>query len=126
MAKLILTGNNLKIKDIGDFVSSKIAVLDISRQAIIKVQESEKFMKKGIEDGKIIYGINTGFGPMASHIISSKQSENLQQNLILSHAVGMGEPIDNDFVLAAMMIRLNTLIKGYSGVSMELINFLIK
>lgn len=70
---------------------------------------------------KIIYGVNTGFGPMASHIIGKNDLIVLQRNLIRSHASGAGKPLGDKYVLAAMVVRLNTLTMGYSGVSPELL-----
>lgn len=70
---------------------------------------------------RIIYGVNTGFGPMASHIVGRNDLILLQRNLIRSHAAGMGTPVDTSAVLAAMIIRLNTLAKGHSGASMDVV-----
>ncbi len=87
------------------------------------VKESHDFLLREI-DKRIIYGINTGFGPMASYIIGARDLIALQKNLIRSHAVGMGEPVPSEYVLGAMVVRLNVLLKGYSGVSWPLIEHL--
>jgi histidine ammonia-lyase len=64
-----------------------------------------------------IYGVNTGFGPMVRHIINGTKLRELQYNLLRAHATGMGTPFPTDDVRAAMLIRLNTLARGFSGVS---------
>ena len=124
-SNISLNGKDLKIRDIGRFLrNSKISV-EIAPESIAGVERSRVFLEQEIPK-RIIYGVNTGFGPMASHIINGGQLEGLQRNLIRSHAAGMGNPINKRYVLAAMLIRLNTLVKGYSGVSKELLFHLQK
>lgn len=72
-----------------------------------------------------IYGVNTGFGALASVILDQKYLTRLQENLIQSHAVGCGPTLDKEIVRAAMFLRANMLAKGYSGVRIELINTLL-
>lgn len=117
---LILTGSSLTIQDIDKIVKdAKVSVL-IADSTFSNMENSRKFLEQ--EMGKrVIYGVNTGFGPMASHIISEHQTVSLQKNLVRSHAAGIGNPLPEEYVLAAMVIRLNTLIQGYSGVSRGLI-----
>lgn len=73
---------------------------------------------------EVIYGVNTGFGPMADRIIAREDLQELQYNLVRSHAAGVGQPIATQFVRAAMLVRLNTLARGDSGVTPELIGHL--
>lgn len=79
------------------------------------VNESFQFLKSFIQD-KVIYGVNTGFGPMAQYRISIEDRLQLQYNLIRSHATGQGQPIAIEMVKAAVLARFNTLSLGYSGV----------
>ncbi len=80
-----------------------------------KIQESFHFLEAFIQD-KVIYGVNTGFGPMAQYRIDEKDREQLQYNLIRSHATGIGKPLTQEMVRAAVLARFNTLSLGYSGV----------
>ncbi len=121
--KIVLNGNDLNVGDIAKVISDPELKIELASSALIAVKKSFDFLNAEM-DGKILYGINTGFGPMASHIISKSQLHELQLNLIRSHAVGMGEPIKHEYVLAAMIVRLNTLVKGYSGVSIKLVEHL--
>ncbi len=116
---ITLTGSDLTIKEILSVVDNKDIKIEVHKDALTRVKQSRKFLDQQSAK-QLIYGINTGFGPMAGHIIGKDQLSNLQRNLIVSHAVGMGEPILNSYVLAAMVVRLNTFLKGYSGVSVEL------
>ena len=118
---LVIDGNHLTIETIMAFVNDPKASLEVNRTAQEQIEKSKKFLDTQMHNGRILYGVNTGFGPMASHIINNKQLVELQKNLIRSHAVGMGEPIPDKYVLATMIVRLNTLAKGFSGVSLELI-----
>ncbi|MEK7576062.1 MAG: aromatic amino acid ammonia-lyase [Patescibacteria group bacterium] len=118
--KIVLDGKSLKIEDIVAIVRDTSVSVEVSESAFLLCKKTEDYLHSSL-NGKIIYGINTGFGPMATHVINGGQLEQLQENLIRSHAVGMGEAISNDYVLAAMVVRLNTLARGYSGVSRELL-----
>jgi histidine ammonia-lyase len=117
---LTLDGNQLKIDDIYRFVYDKNATLEITSAALVAVKKSNEFLRSEMEK-KVIYGVNTGFGPMASFIVGKGDLKQLQINLVRSHATGGGEYIADEFVLAAMIVRLNTLLQGYSGVSPELL-----
>ncbi|MBP6412098.1 MAG: aromatic amino acid lyase, partial [Bacteroidia bacterium] len=92
----------------------------ISKVALNKVKESFKFLKD-FSKGKVIYGINTGFGPMVQYKVSEKDQQELQYNLIRSHSAGAGKPLSNMQVKATMLARLNTLSKGFSGIHEEVI-----
>ncbi|MBI4138466.1 MAG: aromatic amino acid lyase [Candidatus Wildermuthbacteria bacterium] len=122
-SSLTLDGNNLTIETIDTFSRNTEISVDIAPSALLKVQNSREFLEKEVQRS-IVYGANTGFGPMASNIINHTQLTLLQANLIRSHAVGIGDPLPETYVLAAMLVRLNTLLKGYSGVSPELIRHL--
>lgn len=117
---LRLTGNSLGIEDLQSISTDINVHVEVSAEAISRVAASEKFLNSKITS-QPIYGVNTGFGPMVSHIIGNSQLTELQYNLIRSHSAGSGAAIKSEFVLAAMVVRLNTLAKGYSGVSPELI-----
>lgn len=91
------------------------AKVELDEEALKHVYESYYFLKEFIKD-KLIYGINTGFGPMAQYKISDDDQIQLQYNLIRSHCSGSGAPIAVLNVKALMLARLNTLLRGYSGV----------
>ncbi|NNE78145.1 MAG: aromatic amino acid lyase [Pricia sp.] len=89
--------------------------LTIDEEVYKTVQKSFDFLKE-FSKNKIIYGVNTGFGPMAQYKIKDSETTQLQYNLIRSHASGTGNPIPPKYVKAAMLARLNTLSLGNSGV----------
>ncbi len=102
------------------FEDSKI---QIDNSVLETVEKSFNFLKEFSED-KVIYGVNTGFGPMAQYKIKDSERIQLQYNLIRSHASGTGEPIAPMYVKAAMLARLNTLSLGHSGVHVSVIKLM--
>ncbi|HXU27760.1 MAG TPA: aromatic amino acid ammonia-lyase [Bacteroidia bacterium] len=92
--------------------------IEIDDAALQRVYESHYFLKEFIKD-KLIYGVNTGFGPMAQYKISHDDQIQLQYNLIRSHCSGSGNPIAEINVRATMLARLNMLLLGYSGIHPE-------
>lgn len=117
---IVLDGHSLSIEEVISVVSNADQTVKVSNSALSKVNKAYKFITAE-RPKRVIYGVNTGFGPMASHLLGSKQLSELQLNLIRSHATGIGKPIPLDFVLSAMVVRLNTLAAGNSGVSPELL-----
>lgn len=97
--------------------------LDIPQNDIDLVEKSYSFLNEFSKD-KVIYGINTGFGPMAQYRISDESLHALQYNIIRSHATGAGKPLDPVYVKASMIARLNTFLQGKSGVHTEVVQIL--
>lgn len=100
-------------------------ILTLSTEALAKVDHSYTFLKDFSAD-KIIYGINTGFGPMAQYRIEDDSLKQLQYNIIRSHSTGAGAPLSPLYVKAAMIARLMTFLQGYSGVHVELVELLVE
>lgn len=98
--------------------------LTIDASVLDKVAKNHEFLK-GFASNKIIYGINTGFGPMAQYRVSEENLLALQYNLIRSHSSGSGKPIDPILVRALLLARLNNFLQGYSGVHPDLVHLLV-
>ncbi len=94
--------------------------ITLTKELMDTVQKSFDFLKE-FSKNKVIYGVNTGFGPMAQYKIKDSETLQLQYNLIRSHASGTGQPIAPKYVKAAMLARLNTLSLGNSGVHSSVI-----
>lgn len=117
---VVLNGNDLSIDDIVAIgVGDKQVVLDPA--ALERCRASRIFLEEEVAAKRVIYGVNTSFGPMCNKIIDDEQIEVLQVNLIRSHAAGLGDPLKDYISIAVMAVRLNTLVKGYSGVRIELL-----
>lgn len=113
--KNIAVGGRMSLREIGLFLSGT-TVIDLSKKVLAKVMKSKKHLEQTAAK-EIIYGINTGFGPLANTYIHPSKQRDLQYNLVRSHAVGQGAPLDQRFVRVMMLLRLHTLAQGCSGVS---------
>jgi histidine ammonia-lyase len=90
-----------------------------------KIRRSRQFVDKQVSARKTIYGFNTGFGALARVHIKPADLTALQHNIVRSHDAGVGMPFRSEFVRAALALRINTLIKGHSGVSEQLVRRLV-
>ena len=87
------------------------------RQRHEAVSQSRKIVEEALLDGEAHYGINTGFGVLANKRISSDDLATLQQNILLSHACGMGDPVPANITRLMLQLKIHSLSLGYSGVS---------
>ena len=115
--------DKLSIKDLEAYIFNKKR-LDYNVSDMDHISSSFDFLTHFAED-KIIYGINTGFGPMAQYKIDEHELEQLQYNLIRSHSCGVGKPLGETYARSVMMARLNTFMQGNSGVSLGVVKQLI-
>lgn len=118
-----LDGALLTPRDVQRLIEDDTLRVRIIPSATRKIKEGRALLLRAVEK-RAIYGVNTGFGPMVMHIIGTRETTNLQYNLLRGHATGMGKPVKDEYVLAAMLIRLNMFVKGHSGVSYELVQTL--
>ncbi len=109
-----IDGNSLTINDIIDVANNNKKIY-ISHHILHKIKTIRQHVNHAIMSNNPYYGINTGFGALAKTKIANNDLKTLQLNLIKSHAVGIGEPIPPNKSRAIMLLRLNTLAKGYSG-----------
>lgn len=121
-----LDGNSLDLDVIERVYRGSREEISVKPEALNNVKRSRSVVEKILERGDIVYGINTGFGKLATEKISPEDITNLQRNLILSHSVGVGEPLSISESRLMLLFRINTLVKGYSGVRVELIENLLK
>lgn len=119
---LELTGQDLTIERLSEFLHTDGAKVEISADAYSRVKASKAIVQTIIDNEKIIYGITTGFGLFSDVFITKDKTAELQVNLIRSHAVGVGKPFGENTVLLMMIMRLNTMLKGHSGVSVTLVD----
>lgn len=112
-----LTGSELTIEQIVAAARGNAAIAALGEAARRRMQHSHDWVEHSIaQSGKIIYGVNTGFGSLATKVISADQARQLSRNLILSCVCGVGRALPQDVVRAMMVIRANMLATGHSGV----------
>ena len=110
------------LNTINDRIFNKAAI-QIDDEALREVEACYRFLEK-FEQGKVIYGINTGFGPMAQYRIGEADLNSLQYNIIRSHSCGAGEALPDICVRAAMLARLQTFLNAKSGVHPDVVRIL--
>jgi histidine ammonia-lyase len=98
--------------------------VELEAGALALVVENRKVVDRIVAEGRTVYGINTGFGQFATVVIAPDQLQQLQLNLIRSHAAGVGEPLPKDQTRALMAARINCLLKAHSGIRPEPIHLL--
>lgn len=107
-------------------VSRQKETISLSPLAKKKISATRKAVEAIIKNKEVVYGVTTGFGAFKNTVIDQKQVEQLQENLILSHAVGVGEPFKEDIVRGMMFLIINYLSKGHSGVRPIVVETLIE
>lgn len=123
MKKLTINGNHLKVDDVVAVANGRLVELDPDVLPII--ERSRTAVKELVASGQIAYGITTGFGRFKDKLISPDQVKQLQLNLVRSHSVGVGHLLNEKTVRGMLLVRANTLAKGYSGVRPELVQLLV-
>ena len=118
MTTVHLDGKSLTLQDVVN-VARKGYKVEIAPEAKEQIKECAASVSEWVKEGRVVYGITTGFGDLASVVIPRDKGRQLQENLLLSHACGYGEPYPEDVVRAIMLLRINTLTRGFSGISLE-------
>src|SRR5580704_11100114 len=122
-AAVQLTGNDLTFAQLYD-VALHGAKVSLAHDAIERMKASRAIVDRVVSSGETAYGINTGFGKLASVRISTEQVRQLQVNLVRSHACGVGAPLSEAETRAMMLLRANALAKGLSGIRPETVEVL--
>lgn len=119
-----IDGNSLNMDEVIR-VSRHYEPVEMSEAGRHQVEASRSVVEKLLNSENPVYGISTGFGDLSRIWISPEEREKLQRNLILSHAAGVGDPLPEDVVRAAILMRANSLAKGFSGIRPETIDMLL-
>ncbi|HAF61598.1 MAG TPA: histidine ammonia-lyase [Anaerolineaceae bacterium] len=119
-----ITGQDLSIEEVIQ-VAFNHEKVNLSKQAAQRVQASQAILQKNLKKDFPLYGINTGYGIFHNQKISTDQLLALNRNLIISHAIAVGELFEETTVRSAMLIRANTLAKGFSGIRVDVIQTLL-
>ena len=122
--EIILEGVSLTLDDIVEVVRGGARV-KLSEKAVAAVNKAAAIVDEWSKSDDIVYGITTGFGKLASVKISPQDRQKLQENLLLSHACGVGEAYSEEITRTIMLLRINTLSRGFSGISLNTLQGLI-
>ena len=119
-----LDGKSLTLQELVSVArhGCKVALTQEAKECIKK---SREYVDRLVKEGRVVYGITTGFGEFSKVSIAGDKVEQLQKNLIVSHACGVGNHLPKDSVRALMLLRINALSQGFSGVRLEMVQALI-
>jgi len=123
--KFILTPGKLHFSDLRTLLN-ETTTLELHPDCLAGIHASEKVVTDIISENKTVYGINTGFGLLASTRIDKADLEILQKSIVLSHAAGTGELFNDKIVRLIIALKINSLARGFSGVRLQTIDALIK
>lgn len=128
MSEIVLDGESLTFEQVLAVAYGRPGEprVVMGADARANVQRAADAVDDLIDRGEIAYGITTGFGAFKDKIISREEVGQLQRNIILSHAVGVGQPFETATVRAIMLIRANTLARGFSGIRVETLELILE
>lgn len=124
METLMLDGESLDLKEFIT-VTRGMRKVQLTKDAQEKVNKARALVDRFVAENRVEYGINTGFGEFSKVHISREDTKELQRNLIVSHACGVGDPLDEDIVRGVMLLRVNALSIGFSGIRLSTIQVLV-
>ena len=117
---------NLDLKKLFDLAYQPFQ-LELSEESVLKIRANRAYLdQKLVSSDKLLYGINTGFGALHNHVISKSDLNQLQENLVLSHACGMGKEVPNEVVQWMLLLKIQSLGLGYSGVHLQTVQHLVE
>jgi len=120
-----LTGDNLNLDNVWEVSRGEVKV-ELAESARKKVKESRAYIEQQLDQGEVIYGVNTGFGAFSNVKISPADIIQLQKNLLRSHSAGVGKPFTVEQTRAIMALRANALARGHSGIRPEIIDKILE
>lgn len=125
MLNLMLKPGHISLKELRQ-VSRSPVNLSLDPEAFPAIEESTQVVEQVIAEDRTVYGINTGFGLLANTRIAPEDLETLQKSIVLSHAAGIGEFMSDETVRLMMVLKINSLSRGFSGIRLSVIQALIQ
>ena len=127
MESIVLDGHSLTIEQVVTVAHGEPGApeVQLASEAAVRVNRAADAVQQLLAKGVVAYGITTGFGAFKDRVIPPDQVQQLQRNIIVSHAVGVGDPFDTATVRAIMLIRPTTLASGYSGIRLSTLQLLL-
>ncbi|MBS0628731.1 MAG: aromatic amino acid lyase [Verrucomicrobia bacterium] len=117
--ELFIDGNSLSTGEVNDVVQDFEVRVAITKEAESRIEASRNLLDRLVEENRVIYGVNTSVGGFVSWLIPTHHAQELQENLIAAVATNVGQYLEDKVVRAAMLIRLNSLARGTSAISLE-------
>lgn len=124
MKELYLNGEKLRLEHVAAVARQGLPVR-LGDKAEQRINQARTLIDRWVSEEKKVYGITTGFGALSDVAISSADARELQRNILLSHAAGVGEPLPEEVVRAALLLRINEFTLGHSGIRLETVAHLV-
>lgn len=125
MRKITLGATGMTLQDLVDIARNDIGV-ELAEQARQRIIAARRLIDRWVQEGRVMYGVTTGFGALSEVTISGEDTRRLQMNILQSHAAGVGEALDVETVRAVLSLRIKDLARGNSGIRLETVNRLIE
>jgi histidine ammonia-lyase len=125
MTDILLGMNPMTLEDLVA-VAREGAKVRLTKESEKRIVDARKLIEKWVREEKAVYGVTTGFGALSDIIISKEDAQQLQKNILMSHAAGVGDILDQETVRAVMALRIKDLARGHSGIRLETVSCLIK
>ncbi|HET7322439.1 MAG TPA: aromatic amino acid lyase, partial [Longimicrobiaceae bacterium] len=119
--RIEIDGETLTLELVEQVAKGEVEEVAVAAEAMERVRRSRAVVEAAVEEGRVVYGVTTGFGRLSEVAIPRDQLEALQLNLIRSHACGVGDPLSREEVRAITLLRANVRAKGFSGVRPEVV-----
>lgn len=125
MEYIVLNGENLSLTQFIQGVRGGYRVM-LSEEAEVRVTKARETVQRALNSKRVIYGLTTGFGALSDVVISKEQTKQLQKNILMSHAAGVGNYLDEETTRATLLLKINDLAKGYAGIKLETLKTLVE
>ena len=125
MLNLVIKPGQLSLKQLRQISRSPV-VVSLDPSAIPDIEASTRVVEQVIAENRTVYGINSGFGLLANTKIAPEDLETLQRSIVLSHAAGIGKFMSDETVRLMMILKINSLSRGFSGIRLAVINALME
>lgn len=125
-SSLVLDGNSLKTSEIYSTVQNFETEVVVTKETEVRIEASRQLLNNLVAENRVIYGVNTSVGGFVSWLVPTSDAQELQENLIAAVATNVGPYLEDPIVRAAMLVRINSLARGTSAISLENFNKLLK
>lgn len=124
MKDILLDADGMTVEDLAAIARQGVKV-QLTKDSEKRIAKSRKLIEQWVREEKTIYGVTTGFGALSDVSISREDTRRLQKNILMSHAAGVGDILDNETVRAIMALRIKDLARGYSGIRLETLRLML-
>lgn len=125
MEYIVLNGENLSLTQFIQGVRGGYQIM-LSEAAEVRVIKARETVQSALNSKQVIYGLTTGFGALSDVVISKEQTKQLQKNILMSHAAGVGNYLDEETTKATLLLKINDLAKGHAGIKPETLKILVE